>query len=98
MHISNKQKKILDGQFKQAQFLEEKRVKQLEAQWEEAQVTAASAKSVLDYMVEQFNQHKEELTEEIIKQTEEQIALRQNEIKDFLMTAKERYEKDLKGF
>lgn len=97
MQISNKQKKILDGKFRQAQFLEEKRVKKLEAEWEEAQITAASAQSVLDYMVEQYNQHKGELTEEIIAQTDEQIRLRQEEIKDFIMKAKEKYEKDLKA-
>lgn len=83
---------------RQAKFLEEKRVQKIEAVWEEAQVKAASAQSVLDYMVDQFNQHKDELTEEQIKETEEQIALRQNDIKEFLMGAKETYEKDLKAF
>ena len=70
----------------------QRRIEQAEFLWERAQVKAASAQSVLDYMVEQFNQYKEELTTEQIEQTKDQIALRQKEIKDFLMGEKESYE------
>ena len=73
----------------------ERRIEQAEFLWERAQVKAASAQSVLDYMVEQFNTHKAELTEEIIAQTEEQIKLRQKEIEEFIMGEKKEYEKRL---
>ena len=73
----------------------QRRIEQAEFIWKRAQIKAASAQSVLDYMVDQFNQHKEELTEEHLKQTEEQIALRQKEIEDFLMEEKARYEQRL---
>lgn len=73
----------------------QRRIEQAEFLWERAQIKAAGAQSVLDYMVEQFNAHKEELPEDIVKQTEEQISLRQNEIKEFLMTEKAEYEKKL---
>lgn len=73
----------------------QRRIEQAEFLWERAQIKAASAQSVLDYMVEQFNAHKEELSEDIVKQTEEQISLRQNEIKEFIMAEKAEYEKKL---
>ena len=73
----------------------QRRIEQAEFLWERAQLQAASAQSVLDYMVDQFNQHKGELEEEHIKQTEEQIALRQKEIEVFLMEKKDEYEKRL---
>lgn len=73
----------------------QRRIEQAEFLWERAQIKAASAQSVLDYMVEQFNTHKAELTEEIVSQTEEQIKLRQNEIKEFLMAEKAEYERKL---
>jgi hypothetical protein len=73
----------------------QRRIEQAEFLWERAQVKAASAQSVLDYMVEQFNRFKEELTPEQITSTEEQIALRQKEIEEFIMTEKAEYEKRL---
>lgn len=72
-----------------------RRIEQADFLWERAQVKAASAQSVLDYMVEQFNKFKEELTPEQIEATEDQIAMRQKEIKEFLMSEKESYEKRL---
>jgi uncharacterized protein YjgD (DUF1641 family) len=47
--------------------------------------------SVLDYAVEQFTEHREELEEEMITKTEEQIKERQDQIKEFIMTEKELY-------
>ena len=70
----------------------QRRIEQAEFLWERAQVKAASAQSVLDYMVEQINKYKEELTAEQIEETETQIALRQKEIKEFLMGEKKTYE------
>ena len=71
----------------------QRRIEQAEFLWERAQIKAASAQSVLDYMVEQFNKFKEELTPEQITETEEQIALRQKEIQEFIMSEKTEYEK-----
>lgn len=73
----------------------QRRIEQAEFIWERAQIKAASAQSVLDYMVEQFTKHKDELTEEHANLTLEQISLRQKEIQDFLMEEKEKYEKRL---
>ena len=72
-----------------------RRIEQAEFLWERAQIKAATAQSVLDYMVDQFKQHKEELQPEHIEQTEEQISLRQQEIEAFLMEEKALYEKRL---
>ena len=68
-----------------------RRIEHAEFMWEKAQIKAASAQSVLDYMVEQFNKYKEELTPEQVEQTEDQIALRQKEIQEFLMKEKDLY-------
>lgn len=73
----------------------QRRIEHAEFMWEKAQIKAASAQSVLDYMVEQFNKYKEELTPEQVEETENQIALRQKEIKEFLMGEKTEYEKRL---
>lgn len=91
MYISNRQKKILANQVDQATFLEEKRVRSITEEWEEAQVKAATIQSALEYAVEQYTQHKDELDEEAQKQVEEQIAARQKEIEEFLMAEKDRY-------
>ena len=74
----------------------ERRIEQAEFLWERAQVKAASAQSVLDYMVEQFNKFKEELTPEQVTATEEQIAIRQKEIEDFIMEESEEEPKEEK--
>jgi hypothetical protein len=47
--------------------------------------------SVLDYAVEQFTEHRDELEEEMIIKTEEQIKERQEQIKKFIMSEKELY-------
>jgi hypothetical protein len=58
---------------------------------EEAQIKAATMQSVLDYAVEQFTEHKDELERDIVEKTTALIEERQTEIKEFLMTEKERY-------
>ena len=68
-----------------------RRVEHAEYIWEQAQLKAATIQSALDYAIDQFNQHKHELSEEIVKQTEEMIAARQNEIKEYLMKEKDDY-------
>lgn len=91
MYTSNRQKKIMANQADQAAFIEEKRVKSITDDWEAAQVKAATIQSALDYAVDQYNQHKDELDEATQKQVEEQITARQKEIEEFLMGAKEEY-------
>jgi hypothetical protein len=91
LYQSNKQKKILTRQLEKKQFLEEKKTAPILKAWEEAQIKAASIQSALDYAIDQYNQHKDELEEKVQKEVEEQIELRQQEIKDFLMTEKDRY-------
>lgn len=88
---SNKEKKRLANIVEREKFLEEKKTAPILQAWEEAQVKAATIQSALDYAVEQYNQHKDELDEKVQKEVEEQIELRQQEIKDFLMSEKELY-------
>lgn len=89
--MSKRHEKILLNQARQAQFLEEKKTNAIEKRWEDAQVRAAGIQSVLDYAVDQYNQHKDELEESAQKEVEEQIAARQKEIEDFIMAEKELY-------
>ena len=89
--MSNRQEKILANKERQTQFLEEKKTKLIEDRWEQAQIQAATWQSVLDFAVDQFNQHKDELEIEMIEKTEDQIKERQNQIKKFIMTEKELY-------
>ena len=72
-------------------YEEKMKIKPVEDRWEDAQIKAASAKSVIDYAVEQFEEHKGELEESIIKEAEEQIAERRKQIQDFLMSEKDIY-------
>lgn len=73
----------------------QRRIEHAEFIWEKAQIKAASAQSVLDYMVKVFNENKNELTPEQVEQTESQIKQRQDEIQKFLMDEKEVYENRL---
>ena len=72
-----------------------RRIEQAEFLWERAQIKAATAQSVLDFMVKQYTDHKDELSEDIVAQTEEQISLRQKEIESFIMEEKAKYEERL---
>jgi hypothetical protein len=67
-------------------FLKGKKRTAIEKRWEEAQLKAATMQSVLGYMVEQYEEHRDELSKEVVAQTEEQITLRRTEIEDFLMS------------
>ena len=83
--MSKRQDKVAINVAEQKDFLRGKERKAIEERWEKAQLQAATMQSVLDYMVEQYKEHQGELSEEIIAQTEEQIALRRTEIEDYLM-------------
>jgi len=88
---SNKQKKSEEREALRLDFLIDKKNKDAEDRWNDAQIKAAGFQSVLDYAVDQFNQHKEELEAEMVTKTEEMITTRQEEIKTFLMSEKEKY-------
>ena len=88
---SNRQKKILENKAEAESFLEDKKVKAITDRWEASQVTAAGWQSVLDHATNIYQEHKAELDEETITKTEEQIAERQKQIKEFIMSEKEMY-------
>lgn len=98
LYKSKTQQKRESRLIEQQEFLAKKRMGEIQKKWEDSQVKAASAQSVLDYMVELFTNNKQELNEQQIKETEEQIQARQKEIEEFLMTAKETYTQELKDF
>jgi hypothetical protein len=88
---SKSQIKRLEKQLEADAFVKEKKITKIENRWEESQIKAATMQSVLDYVVEQYETHKSELSDEVVTQTEEQIHLRRSEIEDFLMSEKEAY-------
>ena len=77
--------KRVEKQLEADAFIKEKKITEIKKRWEESQLKAATMQSVLGYMVEQYTEHRDELSEEIVAQTEAQIALRRTEIEDFLM-------------
>jgi hypothetical protein len=90
-YTSNRQKKIETRKALQLDTLFEKRKQEAEERWTNAQIKAAGFQSVLDYAVEQFNTHKDEIEEDMITKTEEMITERQKEIESFLMSEKDVY-------
>ena len=91
LYQSKSQIKRMEKQVEAASFIKEKQQQAIEDRWEQAQMKAATMQSVLDFAVDQFNQHKDELEIEMITKTEEQIKERQDQIKDFVMSEKELY-------
>lgn len=91
LYKSKKEKKRLANIAEQAQFLDEKKKAPFIKAWEEAQLKAATMQSVLDYAVEQFTEHKDELEPEVVEKTEALIKERQSEIEEFLMQQKDLY-------
>ena len=91
LYKSNRKKKIEERQALQLDTLFEKRKQEAEERWTNVQIQAAGFQSVLDYAVEQFNEHKEELDAEMVTKTEEMIRERQSEIENYLMTEKDKY-------
>jgi uncharacterized protein YqeY len=90
-YISNKKKKIEERKAVQLDTLLAKSRQEAEERWTNAQIKAAGFQSVLDYAVEQFTTHKEELEEEVITKTDKMIKERQSEIEKFLMAEKDEY-------
>ena len=91
LYKSNKQKKVEERQALQLDTIIAKRRQEATERWTNVQIKAAGFQSVLDYAIEQYNLHKEELEEEMITKTEEMIKERQTEIETFLMTEKDIY-------
>ena len=91
LYKSKRQQKIDLGKMEQQAFLLEKAKAQHLQRWENAQIQAAGFQSVLDYAIEQYTQHKDELDEDMITKTETMIQERQEEIKEFLMKEKDLY-------
>jgi hypothetical protein len=89
--MSKRQDKIIANIESQQEFLEKKKLKPFEDRWQESQIKAATMQSVLNYAVEQFTEHRDDLEEEMITKTEEQIQERQDQIKEFIMSEKEFY-------
>jgi nitrogen regulatory protein PII len=83
---SKSQIKRAEKQLEADAFIKEKKINEIKKRWEDSQLKAATMQSVLGYMVEQYTEHRDELSEEVVTQTEEQIALRRTEIEDFLMS------------
>lgn len=91
LYKSNKQKKVEERQALQLDTIIAKRRQEATERWTNVQIKAAGFQSVLDYAIEQYNLHKEELTEDVITKTEEMIKERQEEIEKFLMNEKDIY-------
>jgi len=89
--MSKAQEKILKKKIEQEEYILKSKEQRATERWEDAQIKAATAQSVLDYAIQQYEEHKDELEEEIIKQTEEQIAARKAQIHDYIMSEKDLY-------
>jgi hypothetical protein len=87
--MSKRQEKIEINKAEREDFLKGREREEIEKRWHEAQLKAATMQSVLDYMIHQYDEHKEELPEDIVAQTEEQIEMRRSEIKAFLLAEQE---------
>ena len=64
--MSKRQEKIIANKESQQEFLEKKKLKPFEDRWEESQIKAATMQSVLNYAIEQFTEHRDELEKEMI--------------------------------
>jgi hypothetical protein len=89
--LSKSQSKRIAKQMEAEAYILQSKEERAKERWEDAQIKAASAKSVIDYAVKQYEEHKEELEPEMIKQIEEQIQERNKQIEDFIMTEKDIY-------
>ena len=89
--MSKTQDKKLQRVLEREEYIIKTKAERAKEAWEEAQIKAAGFQSVLNYAVEQFNEHKEELETEMVTKTEEMIETRQKEIETYLMTEKDIY-------
>jgi hypothetical protein len=59
--------------------------------WKQAQLKAALAKTNLDLAVETFKDLNKEMTQEQVKETQEQTEIQYKRIEEYLMSEKELY-------
>jgi hypothetical protein len=78
--MSNTQEKKLKRKHEHAEFL-----------WQQAQLQSAMAKTELDLAVVTFKDLNKEMTEQQVKETEEQVHIQYKRIEDYLMSEKELY-------
>ena len=78
--MSNTQEKKLKRKHEHAEFM-----------WQQAQLKSALAKTDLDLAVETFKDLNEEMTEQQVKETQEQVQIQYKRIEEYLMSEKELY-------
>ena len=78
--MSNTQEKKLKRKHEHAEFM-----------WQQAQLKSALAKTNLDLAVETFKDLNEEMTEQQVKETQEQVQIQYKRIEEYLMSEKELY-------
>ena len=76
--MSNTQEKKLRRKHEHAEFM-----------WQQAQLKSAMAKTDLDLAVQTFKDLNKEMTEQQIKDTEEQVQIQYKRIEEYLMSEKE---------
>ena len=91
LYQSKSQKRRVEKQLEAESFLKERAEREILERWEQAQIKAAGIQSALDYAIEQYEQHKDELDEKVQQDVEEQIEERKKEIREFLMAEKDKY-------
>lgn len=96
--MSKRQEKIALVKAAQFDFLKGKKRQEIENKWEKAQLQAASAQSVLDYMIKVYEANQDKVTEEIKQKTSKEIELRKKEIEEFLMAAKNQYLQEIEEY
>ena len=67
------------------------KIEHAEFLWEQAQMSAALLQQTLDIATHEFEEHMDELDEEVVAQVKQQIELRQKDIEKYLMGEKDRY-------
>ena len=69
----------------------QKKIDHAEFLWEEAQMKAAAMQQMLDIAVGEFEEHQAELDPEIVAKIQEQITIRKEDIKTYLMNEKDKF-------
>ena len=67
------------------------KIEHAEFLWQQAQMRAALLQQTLDIATHEFEEHIDELEDEVIVQVKQQIELRQKDIETYLMGEKSKY-------
>jgi predicted amidohydrolase YtcJ len=70
---------------------QQNRIEHAEFLWNDAQMRAAMMQQTLDVAIAEFEEHQDELDNEVVVQIKQQIDLRKKDIQDFLMGEKDKY-------